>query len=164
MDFSDMWQYVRVLNGMFQGFDVVCCLILFYIIHYSLFIVHCSFVHSFIRSFVHSFICLLFVVITDIFSNQVIKIHWLISSNLSFQMKVSNYRLSKFFSLSLIEPIVNSRKQSQLRYSPYKHNHLELDVWYPDLNICFEYQVCVLKLCFLLINLLAIIMIYYDII
>ena len=38
--------------------------------------------------------------------------------------------------------MLNSRKESQLKYSAEKHSNLELDVWFPNLNICFEFQVC----------------------
>eukprot|EP00026_Physarum_polycephalum_P002883 Phypoly_transcript_02892.p1 GENE.Phypoly_transcript_02892~~Phypoly_transcript_02892.p1 ORF type:complete len:806 (+),score=69.97 Phypoly_transcript_02892:73-2490(+) len=37
-------------------------------------------------------------------------------------------------------PQVNARKQVNLKYSPEDTHYLELDVWFPNYNICFEFQ------------------------
>lgn len=38
---------------------------------------------------------------------------------------------------------MNSRKDSNLQITPGA-SFLELDVWLPDLNICFEFQVLII--------------------
>eukprot|EP00026_Physarum_polycephalum_P000813 Phypoly_transcript_00814.p1 GENE.Phypoly_transcript_00814~~Phypoly_transcript_00814.p1 ORF type:complete len:797 (+),score=105.00 Phypoly_transcript_00814:1557-3947(+) len=38
------------------------------------------------------------------------------------------------------KPLVNSRKQSQIKYSIEGSHYLELDLWFPRHNICFEFQ------------------------
>eukprot|EP00026_Physarum_polycephalum_P000469 Phypoly_transcript_00470.p1 GENE.Phypoly_transcript_00470~~Phypoly_transcript_00470.p1 ORF type:complete len:781 (-),score=102.87 Phypoly_transcript_00470:244-2586(-) len=35
---------------------------------------------------------------------------------------------------------VNTRKQSELKYASHSSHQLELDVWLPEQNICFEFQ------------------------
>eukprot|EP00026_Physarum_polycephalum_P004297 Phypoly_transcript_04315.p1 GENE.Phypoly_transcript_04315~~Phypoly_transcript_04315.p1 ORF type:complete len:712 (-),score=56.46 Phypoly_transcript_04315:8-2143(-) len=48
------------------------------------------------------------------------------------------HRLQSIFPHEI--PIVNSRKSSQLKYSDQHSLYLELDVWYPNLDLCFEFQ------------------------
>eukprot|EP00026_Physarum_polycephalum_P002318 Phypoly_transcript_02324.p1 GENE.Phypoly_transcript_02324~~Phypoly_transcript_02324.p1 ORF type:complete len:754 (+),score=90.25 Phypoly_transcript_02324:5-2266(+) len=36
--------------------------------------------------------------------------------------------------------IVNARKESKLKYSPDQAQYLELDIWFPNFDLCFEYQ------------------------
>eukprot|EP00026_Physarum_polycephalum_P001037 Phypoly_transcript_01038.p1 GENE.Phypoly_transcript_01038~~Phypoly_transcript_01038.p1 ORF type:complete len:1240 (+),score=185.34 Phypoly_transcript_01038:28-3720(+) len=38
------------------------------------------------------------------------------------------------------KPYVNARKQANIKYSPNETFYLELDVWFPKRNICFEFQ------------------------
>ncbi len=42
---------------------------------------------------------------------------------------------------SIIEIKVNSRKYSSIK-DPTTGRYLELDVWVPEFNLCFEFQVC----------------------
>lgn len=39
------------------------------------------------------------------------------------------------------EPLENTRKQTHIKYTPDSSYYLELDVWFPKYNICFEFQV-----------------------
>ena len=42
-----------------------------------------------------------------------------------------------------LETVVNSRKQSKMRYSEHDlhSRYLELDIWFPKRDLCFEFQV-----------------------
>ena len=42
---------------------------------------------------------------------------------------------------TFIDIEVNSRSTSKLKYSALESSYLELDLWIPHLNICFEFQV-----------------------
>jgi hypothetical protein len=44
--------------------------------------------------------------------------------------------------LIFIDLIKNARKEVSIKH-PITGEYLEVDVWYPDLNLCFEYQVSI---------------------
>ena len=41
------------------------------------------------------------------------------------------------------ETIVNSRKQSKMKYEEPALQYLELDIWIPEYDLCFEFQVLI---------------------
>lgn len=43
--------------------------------------------------------------------------------------------------ITIPEILVNSRKKQRLKY-PTTNSYLELDIWIPNLRLCFEFQVC----------------------
>jgi hypothetical protein len=41
----------------------------------------------------------------------------------------------------LLETVVNSRKPSKMKYNEQAPLYLELDIWIPEYDLCFEFQV-----------------------
>jgi hypothetical protein len=56
----------------------------------------------------------------------------------------SHFIFLPIFILYKIDIVVNTRKEASNKY-PDSGNYLELDFWIPDLNLCFEFQVNILR-------------------